>query len=142
MPSETANFIQQTAVVGLLLLSLTGCKYDRSFLNMDSNSSSPFFGLQWAVDSGSRSPQGKTGTRTDQALPSRRRYPAIPDHNDPASKSDVPVLLTDFNAKARNGFEPTSELRDLNTNVRYSLQAPVTDASRNAQSVDLRLSAF
>jgi len=37
-----------------VLLTAAGCKYDGSFMQMDSNSGSPFFGLQWAVDSGSR----------------------------------------------------------------------------------------
>lgn len=42
-------------VFGLtVLLTTAGCKYDRSFMQMDSNSGSPFLGLQWAVDSGSR----------------------------------------------------------------------------------------
>ncbi|HRA89091.1 MAG TPA: hypothetical protein PK992_13495 [Planctomycetaceae bacterium] len=142
MPIEKANSIRGTALMGLMLLSLTGCKFERSFMNMDSNSRSPFFGLQWAVDSGSRAPRGEAGSHSQKPSTGRNRYPAIPDHGNSKSKSDVPVLLTGSAAATRNGFEPTSELRDLNTNVRYSLQAPVTDSSLNAQSVDLRLSAF
>ena len=44
------------------LLTAAGCKYAGSSMQMDSNSSSPFFGLQWAVDSGSRPmmPQGNS----------------------------------------------------------------------------------
>ncbi|MEO2031229.1 MAG: hypothetical protein ABGZ35_03995, partial [Planctomycetaceae bacterium] len=34
----------------LLVTLLAGCKYDRSFLNMNSDSGSPFLGLQWSVD--------------------------------------------------------------------------------------------
>ncbi len=34
----------------LLLTLLCGCQYDRSFLNMDSNSGVPFLGLQMSVD--------------------------------------------------------------------------------------------
>jgi hypothetical protein len=41
-------------IVGFVSLTLSGCAYDRSFMQMDSNSGVPFFGLQWAVDSGSR----------------------------------------------------------------------------------------
>lgn len=41
-------------VVCVMSFSLSGCAYDRSFMQMDSNSGVPFFGLQWAVDSGSR----------------------------------------------------------------------------------------
>ncbi len=142
MPIEKTNSIRRTALTGLMLLSLTGCKFERSFMNMDSNSRSPFFGLQWAVDSGSRAPTGEAGSHPKKPPTDRNRYPAIPAHGDSTSTSDVPVLLTSSAATARNGFEPTSELRDLNTNVRYSLQAPVTDSSLNAQSVDLRRSAF
>ena len=34
----------------LLMTLLTGCQYDRSFLNMNSDSGIPFLGLQMAVD--------------------------------------------------------------------------------------------
>ena len=52
-----------------------------SFMNMDSNSGSPFFGLQLAVDSGSRPPrtQGRAEA-SDRATSPRTRSPAIPDH--------------------------------------------------------------
>ena len=38
----------------VLIPTLAGCRYDRSFMQMDSNSGIPFLGLQLAVDSGSR----------------------------------------------------------------------------------------
>jgi len=44
-------------------LSLPGCAYDRSFMQMDSNSGVPFFGLQWAVDSGSRPSEHTDGSK-------------------------------------------------------------------------------
>ena len=34
----------------LLVPLITGCQYDRSFLNMNSDSGAPFFGLQLSVD--------------------------------------------------------------------------------------------
>jgi hypothetical protein len=43
----------------LLLPTLAGCRYDGSFMQMDSNSAFPFFGLTLAVDSGSRPPDPK-----------------------------------------------------------------------------------
>ena len=36
----------------ILSLGLSGCQHTRSFLHMDSNSPSPFLGLQLSVDSG------------------------------------------------------------------------------------------
>ena len=131
------------ALTGLILLSLTGCKYDRSFMNIDSNSGSPFFGLQLAVDSGSRPPKAnKESADADLPAPPRRQYPAIPDRSEPAAKFQPPILLTRSTGTGRSGFERTSESRDLNTNVRYSLQSPTTDASLQSKAIDLQLSAF
>ena len=48
------NYSSGSFIVCLISLTLSGCAYDRSFMQMDSNSGVPFFGLQWAVDSGSR----------------------------------------------------------------------------------------
>lgn len=123
-------------------MSLTGCSYDRAFMNMDSNSGSPFFGFQWAVDSGSRPSDKTTESLRDNPAAGRNRYPAIPNHSESTSDSPSTILLTGSAGSVRHGFQPTSEMRDLNTNVRYTLQAPVTDASLSTQSVDLRLSAF
>ena len=142
MNHRRKNLPQIAAIVGLTLLSLTGCKYDRSFMNLDSNSGSPFFGLQLAVDSGSRPPvnpeRGKDG---EQPIFSGRGYPTIPDLSPAAAKSP-PILLTRSSATKPNGFERTSDARALKTNVRYSLQEPTTDKSLQTQSIDLRLSAF
>jgi len=124
-----------------MLLSLNGCKYDRSFMNMDSNSGSPFFGLQLAVDSGSRPPVDSKRSRNEDRHPQPdHHYPAIPDRSESAAKSNPPVLLT--RSAKPNGFERTSDVRELKTNVRYSLQAPTTDKSLQSQAIDLRLSAF
>lgn len=38
-------------LTGALSVFATGCRYDGSFLQMDSNSSAPFLGLQLSVDS-------------------------------------------------------------------------------------------
>ena len=131
------------AIAGLILLSLTGCKYDRSFLNMDSNSGSPFFGLQLAVDSGSRPPASHEKKEDTLRAARPSDHPAVTPHRrTPRSASQAPMLFTRAPATVRNGLERTSDLRDLNTNVRYSLQAPATDESIQAQSIDLRLSSF
>ena len=131
------------AILGLIILSLPGCKYDRSFMNMDSNSGSPFFGLQLAVDSGSRPSASSAHARdSDRPTLSGQRFPAIPDLGEPAAKSHPPILLTRSAATKPNGFERTSDARELKTNIRYSLQAPTIDKSLQTQAIDLRLSAF
>ena len=143
MNHRPTNSIQIAAILALMLLSLSGCKYDRSFMNMDSNSGSPFFGLQLAVDSGSRAPlNSRSAGDIDRPTPPFQRYPAIPEHSKSAAGSQPPVMLTRSAATKFGGFESTSDARELKTNVRYSLQAPTTDESLQAQSIDLRLSAF
>jgi len=143
MKYQRTNPPRIAAIAGLILLSLTGCKYDRSFMNMDSNSGSPFFGLQLAVDSGSRPPGINEGSADgDRPAPPLRRFPAIPDRTKSLSRIQPPIMLTRSAATGRSGFERTSESRDLNTNVRYSLQTPTTDASLQSKAIDLRLSAF
>lgn len=52
--SPMSRYSSRLFVACVYSLSLSGCAYDRSFMQMDSNSGVPFFGLQWAVDSGSR----------------------------------------------------------------------------------------
>jgi hypothetical protein len=58
--------------MGLLLGAtlLSGCSYDRSFMQMDSNSGLPFFGFQWAVDSGSRPSKSASAHDDHETAPS------------------------------------------------------------------------
>ena len=134
---------QIAAIAGFMLLSLAGCKYDRSFMNMDSNSGSPFFGLQLAVDTGSRPPEPEQ--RADESAPSatsRRQIGETPDHAGPGTDPRSPVLLTRTTSNRPHNFESTSEPREFNSNLRYTLQTPVTDQTLRAQAIDLRRSAF
>lgn len=143
MNHRQSHLPKVSVILGLMLLSLSGCKYDRSFMNMDSNSGSPFFGLQLAVDSGSRPPVNTERSKDDDRLPlTGRRYPAIPDPSESSVRSYPPVLLTRSATTKPNGFERTSDARELNTNIRYSLQAPTTNKSLKTRAIDLRLSAF
>ena len=52
----------------LLLLTTAGCRYDGSFMQMDSNAPFPFFGLQLSVDSGSR-PAAPRQQHREQSIP-------------------------------------------------------------------------
>jgi hypothetical protein len=143
MNYRRSNFHHTAAIAGLILISLTGCKYDRSFMNMDSNSGSPFFGLQLAVDSGSRPPgPDEESKKSHRSVSPSDRLEAMPVRRKPGSESQPPMQFTRTATAGRRGLEHTSELRDLNTNVRYSLQSPVTDESLQTQTIDLRLSSF
>ncbi|MFN9719306.1 MAG: hypothetical protein ACK58L_11455 [Planctomycetota bacterium] len=68
------NMFRYPASAIALLFSTTvfcGCSYDRSFMQMDSNSGVPFFGFQWAVDSGSRPPEsGSDDDEVNEMRPS------------------------------------------------------------------------
>ncbi|MFM7837845.1 MAG: hypothetical protein ACKPJD_39135, partial [Planctomycetaceae bacterium] len=52
----------------LFLLTTAGCRYDGSFMQMDSNAPFPFFGLQLSVDSGSR-PAAPRQQHREQSIP-------------------------------------------------------------------------
>lgn len=139
----------KAAMAACILLTVTGCKYDRSFFDMSSNSGSPFFGLQFAVDSGSRPPRSSNDSDSDSSnlqksrhSLSHQRSPAIPHFRDHKSESPPPILLTRSSGLKQNRFETTSETRDVNSNVRYTLQTPVSNVSLKAASIDQRLSAF
>lgn len=137
------------AFAACILLSVTGCRYDGSFFNMSSNSGSPFFGLQLAVDSGSRPPRSidesdaaKAHLKRNRQSLQHQRYPEIPDFRGRGSASSPPILLTRSSGSKQKHFETTSETRDLNSNVRYSLQTPTSNVSLKTESIDQRLSAF
>ncbi|MEQ9408061.1 MAG: hypothetical protein RIK87_10065 [Fuerstiella sp.] len=59
------------------LCLLTGCQQTRSFLQMDSNSSSPFLGLELSVDAGNpaSSPRPSGRTAQDQLSVKTVSYP-------------------------------------------------------------------
>jgi hypothetical protein len=116
---------------------------------MSSNSGSPFFGLQFAVDSGSRPPRSgdeskaeKSDLRNNRPSIQHQRYPAIPEFRDRETASPPSILLTRSSGLKLNRFKTTSETRDLNTNVRYSLQKPTSNVSLRTESIDQRISAF
>ena len=64
--------------------TVTGCQYDRSLMQIDSNSGVPFFGLQWSVDSGSRPAAHSTSADKTLALPWRN------DRREPSTQQRLP----------------------------------------------------
>ena len=123
--------------MGLLLSSmlLSGCSYDRSFMQMDSNSGVPFFGLQWADDSGSR-PSKSDHSENETA-------PSLIDLRAP-SKLDQP---------GRDHLDHNAERDDIQTvSISRRSLAPVyrgswtsdtrTDAAQSAASGDIPIHAL
>ncbi len=130
----------------LVTSSLAGCQYDRSFMNIDSNSGSPFFGLQLAVDSGIRpsnsaseqKPKGHTSNihrfeDGEQQLPFQRQQ----DHGDAGRKLPVEVASQDKGIPGR-AIQNTRRGGGFVSVVKPN----ETQDSTSAELVDLRLSAF
>ena len=108
-----------------LCLLLTGCEHARSFLHMDSNSPSPFFGLQLSVDARDVKPNDvpvvSVGTRGP------RQFSVKSDRvNGSNGKVSVAVKSTTVRD---TGFVATSEVSRQTSTVKYSL--PQIDLSSN-----------
>jgi hypothetical protein len=143
--------LSTATVIACILLSATGCKYDGSFFNFSSDSGSPFFGLQLAVDSGSRPPRSSDDSDANRSEFEKQSpvasASAIPrDSRTSRSRKRISTATdfahTHFRVAKQRLFETTSETHDLNSNVRYSLQTPTTNVSLKTESIDHRLSAF
>jgi len=79
-----------TLFLPLLLLTTAGCRYDGSFMQMDSNAPFPFFGFQLAVDSGVRPPSGNGAGHGDTAG-KLRPEDIVPLRENFADEFDVPL---------------------------------------------------
>ena len=108
-----------TSVCFLFLLS--GCKYDGSFMQMNSDSGSPFFGLQLAVKQDSRdvsvltAHQGTGEDRTSLFLRSRAQLAALQRVADPSTaNSPREITLRDLPRDSRKASHPRSD-RTLKT---------------------------
>jgi hypothetical protein len=107
--------MRQLSILVLMFL-LTGCQHARSFLNMNSNSSSPFLGMELSVDAGNTgSGAVSTGVDAQQAedslTPLRTSGPS----------GDAPTMqLAAMDGTSRN-FVKTSDLRQHTGNLKYAL---------------------
>lgn len=99
--------------ISLLALTLTGCERTRSMLQMDSNSGSPFLGLQLSVD----------------AQETHDRNVAEIDVSNEATQT--PPIQT-ARSKRSADFVLTSQSRINNSKLKYSL--PKADLSRNVEA--------
>jgi len=130
----------------VIIVSLTGCQYDRSFMQMNSDSGSPFLGLQLRVDA--------SDLRTDDASEEERVQIASSSESRSSewqsseSRSFVrgPFLLTGGDGQNAARLIPTSRVAESDSSVRYSLPEQVTlDGTQQAaevESIFRRMSAF
>ena len=123
----------------LLLLAFTGCQNARSFLHMDSNSSSPFMGLQLSVDASDvhlkRNATGRTAeTRTASLV--RSEFEGERTADLVSNSQTVAVQET-------SAFVVTSETSRQTGSLKYSLPAIDLQAGdTDAGEVDEIISRF
>ena len=115
-----------------LTLFLTGCQHARSFLNMNSNSSSPFLGLELSVDA--RDTNSATPA-TDVDL-KKTAGSSIPQGSALATADGASVHLAAMDDGSHN-FVATSELRQHTGNLKYAL--PTVDLDKDPrQAAEVR----
>ena len=109
-------------IAGFCLIAFSGCEQTRSFLHMDSNSGSPFMGLQFSVDA--KETNGSNPARSVNAnsteLVSMNR-----------SEQSVTTMQASLgqNHQLTGDFVNTSESQPSTGNLKYSL--PVVNLAEN-----------
>ena len=123
-----------TRLICLMILGgLAGCQTLRSTLQMDSNSRSPFLGLQWSVD--------RTPTRREESMNLAKS--GMQGAIGYAGSSDVTpeaVRTVSLESPAdRSGFVPTSNSKAHSGNLKYSLPTRTlkNDPERAAEVSDI-----
>ncbi len=130
-PVNAKRHMRRLNILFLMLL-LTGCQHARSFLNMNSNSSSPFVGLELSVDAGDTN----SGTlATDE--PMRNNGGASAQLRSAAATADGPPMqLAAIDGTSRN-FVKTSKMRQDTGNLMYAL--PAVDLNKDPrQAAEVR----
>ena len=135
----------ESTILFLLIPLLAGCKYNRSFMQMDSNSGSPFFGLQFAVDSGTRPPR-KNSEATMPGMPFRKENHRIESLISPQPEEVESLhrltLVSQRHDAVGPSLEPTSRTATFNGRIRYSIPQENSEHRSIAKRVDMRLSSF
>ncbi len=129
----------------LLIPLLSGCQYDRSFMHMDSNSGVPFFGLQLAVDSGSRPPRQESETTAPENLLRVEHHRVEPLSNPRPDTDMIPprmTLVSQNEVTDRASLELTSRPASFNGRILYSIPQQSREHRSIAERVDLRRGAF
>ena len=125
--------MKKLTLIALLALHLTGCENARSIMQMDSNSGSPFLGLQLAVDAEDVPPAEVAALPPTAASPAAVSPTAI----SPAALSPAALAPTangqhwlhSAQATGEADFVLTSQSRVSSGNLKYSL--PKVDLARD-----------
>jgi hypothetical protein len=114
----------------VLFILLTGCQYDRSFLNMNSDNGVPFLGLQMSVDASESSQKNKAED--------------VPVHWAAGSEDESSFLLASEIMRAQSP-EWASSASSTASMTPENFLSPILDVSEDADpltTVGRRLTAF
>ena len=109
-------------IAGFCLFAFCGCQQTRSFLHMDSNSGSPFMGLQFSVDAKDANrckPAGSVNPNSTELVALNRSEPSATTIQASLGQNRLPP----------DDFENTSESYPSTGNLKYSL--PVVNLAEN-----------
>ena len=138
-----------TAWIVVSTLLLAGCRYDGSFMQMNSDAGAPFFGLQLSVRN-DRSPQPSSPGVIQDSSSSAAETAIVSDRpegitDDPAA-NDVALVVIDPAETApgrfASGLVPTSARSEFRSRVRRTLDAGDTSPWISADEVQLRINEF
>ena len=110
----------------VLMCLLSGCQHARSFLNMNSDSSSPFLGLELSVDAGNTD----VGKLTTDGPLSATENASTPLGTVAVTGDAAPLQLAAMDDTSLN-FVKTSQLRQHTGNLKYAL--PTVDLGKDPQ---------
>ncbi len=122
--------INRLIILSAVITSAAGCQHARSFLHMNSDSPSPFMGLELSVDASDAS--DAESNRHDIKTVSTAGIKA--DSERLASAANV---IPNQQKTNRERFVSTSEVMETSANLRYSLPAvDLNSGSTDANEVD------
>lgn len=142
------SVLSQNQLTSILLVLLStvacpGCKYDGSMLQMNSDSPSPFLGLQWSVKN-----EPKASKQPDLPVRLVRADYAKTDEIMAGSDESVELTAPLIPAKTMSNsgrpanFVPTSDTQRTTGRVRYSLERASDPNTNLADEMSLRLRQF
>lgn len=125
-----------------------GCRYDGSFMQMNSDSPMPFLGLQLSVRNENRSLKEPDQVRSFNSQPGAATALAV--YPDFASNDAHSHLLhevvnepaTQVSVSRNTGLVPASSSSEFRGRVRYSFTASQTVPDVSADEVTLRVNSF
>ncbi|MEZ6059588.1 MAG: hypothetical protein R3C19_04430 [Planctomycetaceae bacterium] len=132
-----ASAFAAARIISISFIALfAGCEYDRAFMQMDSNSGSPFLGWQLRVDASDR--RRNTVSDSDRIR--------LADSAAPEATSRGPIYLATSGGRQTVRLVPTALATEFTSSVQYSLPEHAAtgqpDQSAEVESIFRRMSAF